>query len=100
MVDWFIKLSSASGMMVLTFKVLAWMLHPTIVAADAAIIRPAMVRIDTLSVIVARQERMLELHEKSDEDAAAGMRTVIEMLAYPPGSQEREKRARAFLKAH
>ena len=87
-VDWGIKVVGICGAAVATAKAIAWVVHPTLVAAQTAILHPAMIRI--------------EAHEQADktfqDNNEAAMTAIIEMLATPPNSPQRARIANAYKK--
>ena len=95
-VDFGIKTVSVCAAAVATLKAVAWIVHPTIVAAQVAILHPAMIRIDSIQSIVERQETLIEVHEAEDQANRAAMQTIVQMLALPPGSPDRARIASEF----
>ncbi len=96
-VDFSIKLVTTCAAALATLKALLWIVHPTIVAAQVAILHPAMVRIDAIQSLVERQETIIETQQAEDRVNQETMQTILQMLA-PPGSPERARIAHAFKK--
>lgn len=92
-VDGIIKLCGAGATVIATAKGVAWVLHPTIVAAQGAINHPIQVQVDTLRTTVTR---VLVIEQENKE----AFRTMIEMMSLPPNSRARTDRARAYLDHH